>query len=335
MLPQPGEAQLAAAAAGGDSQRSLPTPFLVKTYQLVDDPAFDDIISWNEDGTTFIVWRPAEFARDLLPKYFKHNNFSSFVRQLNTYGFRKVVPDRWEFSNDCFRRGEKALLRDIQRRKISANAIVAATTAAAVTVAAVPAVVRTTSPSNSGEEQVISNSPPVAIVAAAAASASLSATVIHQSPSCTTTSELLEENERLRKENVRMSQDLSQLRGLCNNILSLMANYVSQSSDSTAAVVNSQPEAHTSEEALDLLPARCEAALMDADIPARLFGVSIGSKRQRTDESRGGSGGGGCGDEGVVDQVEEDEVMKEAKPEPLDEDHGDQDDATWLELGKQ
>jgi heat shock transcription factor, other eukaryote len=76
--PQP-----AAAAAAG--QRSVPTPFLTKTYQLVDDPAVDDVISWNDDGSAFIVWRPAEFARDLLPKYFKHNNFSSFVRQLNTY----------------------------------------------------------------------------------------------------------------------------------------------------------------------------------------------------------------------------------------------------------
>lgn len=72
-------------STAGESQRSIPTPFLTKTYQLVDDHTVDDVISWNEDGSTFIVWNPTVFARDLLPKYFKHNNFSSFVRQLNTY----------------------------------------------------------------------------------------------------------------------------------------------------------------------------------------------------------------------------------------------------------
>jgi len=82
--PQPAEGATAPAPASA-GQRSVPTPFLTKTYQLVDDPVVDDVISWNDDGSAFIVWRPAEFARDLLPKYFKHNNFSSFVRQLNTY----------------------------------------------------------------------------------------------------------------------------------------------------------------------------------------------------------------------------------------------------------
>ncbi|KAF2283719.1 hypothetical protein GH714_014447 [Hevea brasiliensis] len=98
-------------------QRSVPAPFLTKTYQLVDDPGTDDVISWNETGNTFVVWKTAEFAKDFLPNCFKHNNFSSFVRQLNTYGFRKIVPDKWEFANEHFRRGNKELLSEIRRRK--------------------------------------------------------------------------------------------------------------------------------------------------------------------------------------------------------------------------
>lgn len=66
-------------------RKSNPPPFLLKTYMLVDDPATDTVISWNDGGTAFVVWQPAEFSRDLLPTLFKHCNFSSFVRQLNTY----------------------------------------------------------------------------------------------------------------------------------------------------------------------------------------------------------------------------------------------------------
>ncbi|KAJ4871388.1 Heat stress transcription factor B-1 [Raphanus sativus] len=99
------------------AHRTVPAPFLSKTYQLVDDQITDDVVSWNEDGTAFVVWKTAEFAKDLLPQYFKHNNFSSFIRQLNTYGFRKTVPDKWEFANDNFRRGQEELLSEIRRRK--------------------------------------------------------------------------------------------------------------------------------------------------------------------------------------------------------------------------
>ncbi|VAH27485.1 unnamed protein product [Triticum turgidum subsp. durum] len=80
-----GSGAAGAHGAGGVAGKPVPAPFLTKTYQLVDDPCTDHIVSWGEDDATFVVWRPPEFARDLLPNYFKHNNFSSFVRQLNTY----------------------------------------------------------------------------------------------------------------------------------------------------------------------------------------------------------------------------------------------------------
>lgn len=62
-----------------------PPPFLTKTYELVDDPSTNDVVSWSRGNNSFIVWDPQTLAMNLLPRYFKHNNFSSFVRQLNTY----------------------------------------------------------------------------------------------------------------------------------------------------------------------------------------------------------------------------------------------------------
>lgn len=100
----------------GDNELNV-APFLMKCYEMVDDPSTNSVISWSQSYDTFVIWNMTDFTRDLLPKFFKHQNFSSFMRQLNIYGFRKVDTDRWEFANEGFIKDQKHLLKNIKRRK--------------------------------------------------------------------------------------------------------------------------------------------------------------------------------------------------------------------------
>ncbi|KAJ3039369.1 stress-responsive transcription factor hsf1 [Rhizophlyctis rosea] len=127
--PAPSQAKpLPKSKLSATAAKNVPA-FLNKLYNMVCDTSTDELIHWGEDGTTFIVQRHEDFARDVLPRFFKHNNFASFVRQLNMYGFHKVPhlqqgvlhsdgePEIWEFQNDNFQRGQPDLLVLVSRKK--------------------------------------------------------------------------------------------------------------------------------------------------------------------------------------------------------------------------
>ncbi|NXW55739.1 HSF2 protein, partial [Eurystomus gularis] len=85
------------------------------------------------NGRSFLVLDEQTFAKEILPKYFKHNNMASFVRQLNMYGFRKVIhvdsgfvklerDGPVEFQHPYFKQGREDLLEHI-KRKVSKNSV--------------------------------------------------------------------------------------------------------------------------------------------------------------------------------------------------------------------
>ncbi|XP_072911259.1 heat shock factor protein 1 isoform X9 [Hemitrygon akajei] len=110
-----------------DGHGSNVPAFLTKLWTLIEDPDTNEFICWSASGNSFHVFDQGRFAKEVLPKYFKHNNMASFVRQLNMYGFRKVVNieqgglvkpemDDTEFQHMYFIRGKEHLLENIKRK---------------------------------------------------------------------------------------------------------------------------------------------------------------------------------------------------------------------------
>ncbi|PWA00357.1 hypothetical protein BB558_003589 [Smittium angustum] len=111
--------------------------FVSKLYLIVENQKTSKLVSWSLKGNSFIVHNASLFSKEILPKYFKHCNFSSFVRQLNMYGFYKVnktprpqnistgvnkpfaksyKSEKWEFSHPKFIRGIPELASQIKRK---------------------------------------------------------------------------------------------------------------------------------------------------------------------------------------------------------------------------
>ncbi|PHH67630.1 hypothetical protein CDD80_685 [Ophiocordyceps camponoti-rufipedis] len=102
------------------------TAFIHKLYNMLEDSSIQHLISWSANAESFVMSPSADFSK-VLSQYFKHTNISSFVRQLNMYGFHKERdvfhtgnPDTtlWEFKhgNGNFKRGDLMGLREIKRR---------------------------------------------------------------------------------------------------------------------------------------------------------------------------------------------------------------------------
>lgn len=101
---------------------SLPFPIRLHwMLSLAEEEGYSRICSWKPHGRAFQVHKKDEFEESILPRYFNHNRFTSFQRQLNHYCFIRISVraehDPGAYYHERFLRGRLDLAAAIAKAK--------------------------------------------------------------------------------------------------------------------------------------------------------------------------------------------------------------------------
>lgn len=75
--------------------------FPEKLFKILQNKHNQSLIHWDEEGKVVVIENKFDFSK-ITEKYFKGQNYDSFVRQLNLYGFEKLI-NLQKSDKECFR----------------------------------------------------------------------------------------------------------------------------------------------------------------------------------------------------------------------------------------
>ncbi|ETV96827.1 hypothetical protein H310_10118 [Aphanomyces invadans] len=102
--------------APGKSVPSNGVSIFIQRLAALLNAAPPSIVSWADDGLSFVIYKLAPFTTQVLPAYFGHRKLRTFLRMLNFYGFHRCQSKHVEFSHLTFQRGNEAGMAMIRRR---------------------------------------------------------------------------------------------------------------------------------------------------------------------------------------------------------------------------
>jgi hypothetical protein len=101
-------------------------PFPEKLHRMLDTverEGLSEVVGFFTHGRAFAIHKQRRFVNDIMPRFFRQSKLTSFQRQLNLYGFRRLStgPDNGGYYHELFLKGRSGLCVNMKRVKVKGD----------------------------------------------------------------------------------------------------------------------------------------------------------------------------------------------------------------------
>ncbi|CAB9522037.1 shock factor protein 4 [Seminavis robusta] len=104
-------------ASSGNTTSKKDAAFPLKLHEILSNPEYQEMIAWMPHGRSWRILKPSAFENLVIPVHFRHSKYASFMRQVNGWGFQRILHgnDHNSYRHDLFIRDRPDLCKKMKR----------------------------------------------------------------------------------------------------------------------------------------------------------------------------------------------------------------------------